>query len=326
MGGVSIYDFCPVGESAYHCWSVGHHIASSLGYLGMLVTSRKTHPLSQHLGTWAGIIATLGPEGISVCCSQEKWDKAKLYLTELLTCVESMDPLDRKHLESVQGFFIHLQCTYPAMMPFIKGFHLTTDGWRDGRDAEGWKLLKRKHEGGGYWDTARDQWVSIHHPEAAFLPSRVHPAPRLLSDLKCLTQLLSSPTPPIRYIHPRSMKIAIYGFVDASGAGFGSSFELPNKRILYHHGLWGQDADHVSSNYKELRNLVDAFEDGLQTGELLHTELFIFTDNSTAEGAFYKGNADSCLLFDLVLRLHQIDMSSSIKLHVTHIAGMQMIV
>ena len=29
---------------------------------------------------------------------------------------------------------------YPAMVPYLKGFHLTIKMWRGGRDAEGWKL------------------------------------------------------------------------------------------------------------------------------------------------------------------------------------------
>ncbi len=44
-----------------------------------------------------------------------------------------------------------------------------------------------------------------------------------------------------------------------------------------------------------------------------------------AEGAYYKGNTDSCLLFDLVLRLHSIDMNGQVKLHEIHVAGSRMI-
>ncbi len=30
--------------------------------------------------------------------------------------------------------------TYPAMVPYLKGFHLTIEMWRGGGDPEGWKL------------------------------------------------------------------------------------------------------------------------------------------------------------------------------------------
>jgi hypothetical protein len=98
-----------------------------LGFLLIQGTSRKlTHP--QHPGAWAGTIAIVSPDGIIVRCSQEKWDKAKHYLVKLLACVESSKTLDYRYLKSVRGFFIHLQHTYPALMPFIKGLYLMAGG------------------------------------------------------------------------------------------------------------------------------------------------------------------------------------------------------
>jgi hypothetical protein len=81
----------------------------------------------------------------------------------------------------------------------------------------------------------------------------------------------------------------------------------------------------ASSNYRELRNLVEVLEDGVSTGDLRHSEVFLFTDNFTAEAAFNRGNSDSRNLFDLILRLRQLDMGGSIMLHVVHIAGTRMI-
>jgi hypothetical protein len=70
---------------------------------------------------------------------------------------------------------------------------------------------------------------------------------------------------------------------------------------------------------------VEAIGDGIREGDLAHTELFICTDNSTVEGAYYKGNTDSPLLFDLVLHLRQIDLNGLVRLHVIHIAGTRMV-
>jgi hypothetical protein len=41
-------------------------------------------------------------------------------------------------LESVRGSLVYLQRTYPAITPYVKGFHLTIDAWRPGRHNEGW--------------------------------------------------------------------------------------------------------------------------------------------------------------------------------------------
>ena len=113
--------------------------------------------------------------------------------------------------------------------------------------------------------------------------------------------------------------------MDASTAGFGSSFALPDGSLLFRHGLWGCDADSASSNFRELRNLVDSIEDGVSSGELADSELFILTDNTTAESCYYRGNSDNKHLFYLVLRLRKLEMSASLRLHVVHVAGTRMI-
>ncbi len=38
------------------------------------------------------------------------------------------------------GFLVYVTRTYPAMIPYLKGFHLIIKMWRGGRDSEGWKL------------------------------------------------------------------------------------------------------------------------------------------------------------------------------------------
>lgn len=66
-------------------------------------------------------------------------------------------------------------------------------------------------------------------------------------------------------------------------------------------------------------------EDGIQTGELENTELFMFTNNATAKGAYFKGSSSSKLFFHLVLRLHVIKMTGALHLHITHMAGLHMV-
>ena len=59
--------------------------------------------------------------------------------------------------------------------------------------------------------------------------------------------------------------------------------------------------------------------------ELAGTKLFIFMDNSTAESAFAKGSSSSMKLFEIVLRIRQLEMSSDCKIHISHVAGTRMI-
>jgi hypothetical protein len=51
-------------------------------------------------------------------------------------------------------------------------------------------------------------------------------------------------------------------------------------------------------------------------------EMFIFTDNSVAESAFFKGTSSNRLL--LVLRLRRVKVDHSLQLHVIHISGKRM--
>jgi hypothetical protein len=156
-------------------------------------------------------------------------------------------------------------------------------------------------------------------------PTSVKLVPRLGTDIDSLLRIMHSGQPPLRLVHSRRLAVAIYGFGDASGSGFGSSFVTPDGGVHFRHGIWGSNAEHQSSNYRELRNLVEAIEEGMSTGLLSGAKVFIFTDNTTAEGAYYKGNADSPVLFDLVLRLRTVDMTGLLKLHVIHLAGTRMI-
>jgi hypothetical protein len=67
-------------------------------------------------------------------------------------------------------------------------------------------------------------------------------------------------------------------------------------------------------------------EELVQQGELPEgSEIFLFTDNSTAESAMYKGTSSSKLLFDLVMRLRKLEMQGSIFLHIIWVAGKRMI-
>ena len=120
-------------------------------------------------------------------------------------------------------------------------------------------------------------------------------------------------------------------FGDASGGGFGSSWEKgkvegeDDERVGFRFGTWDSQSSEESSNYRELRNLTETLELMGNDGELDGTELFVFTDNSTAESAFAKGSSSSRKLFELVLRLRKLEMTNGCKIHVSHVSGARMI-
>ena len=53
--------------------------------------------------------------------------------------------------------------------------------------------------------------------------------------------------------------------------------------------------------------------------------MFMMTDNSTAEACFYRGTSGSRKLFELVLRLHKLEMAAGMLVHIFHVAGTMMI-
>jgi hypothetical protein len=87
----------------------------------------------------------------------------------------------------------------------------------------------------------------------------------------------------------------------------------------------GKDVEDESSNYRELRNLVETVEEEAVEGYLEGGELWIFTDNSTAESCVQKGGSSSPLLHELVLRLQKAELDQDFNLFVVHVAGTRMI-
>ena len=182
--------------------------------------------------------------------------------------------------------------------------------------------------------------------EEAAEPTYCWPVPRLTRDIQSLLALTDSVAPPRRRVRMTGHVRVLYGFGDASKQGFGASIEMPDKSIHWRFGQWrlddepypgrdqargepswegGSHRKEKSSNYRELRNLVEALEDALTKGLLDGREIFMFTDNSTAESAYFKGTSSSELLFGLVLRLRKIEMTGRCALHVIHVAGTRMI-
>lgn len=88
---------------------------------------------------------------VGVYIDQTKWTKTKEHIRwikdQIMACdkitevkVEKDYGVDRKELERRRGFLVYVSRTYPAMTPYLKGIHQTLDGWREGRDEDGWRL------------------------------------------------------------------------------------------------------------------------------------------------------------------------------------------
>ena len=76
-------------------------------------------------------------------------------------------------------------------------------------------------------------------------------------------------------------------------------------------GVWVTNAEDKSSNYWELRNLVETVEEEVHAGHLSNIELWLFTNNSTAESCLR--NSSFSLLNELVLNLWQAEMEGDLK-------------
>lgn len=287
---------------------------------------------SMSAGAWMGSLAQTDHNQVIVSCTLEKWERARGYVLSMQETIAQGSTFHHKTLEQQRGFFVYVARTYPSLVPYLKGIHLTLDSWRLGHDSEGWKEARQviSHLG---------EACPADSPQT---PEFFPPVPRLASDIEGLLTLLAADTPPLRVVRAKEVVTAYYGFGDASGAGFGDTLLTPNG-IVYQGGLWGDDLHAQSSNYRELFNLTEAmeahiadlhfphlqhlvetFEETARSGLWMSAEVFLFTDNAVAEWAYYKGTSSNKALFELVLRLRKLEISSSIHLHLIHVSGLRM--
>ena len=331
------------GPSEDICVDATHQVACRINYLGQQDAARKRRRVSQEPGPWAGAMVIAKPaEGLFVTCDQLKWDKTKSIISRWIQSrpedggVEWL--LDRIQLEKDRGFLVHITRTFTSAIPYLRRIHHTLESWRQGRTEEGWKFSPNEwrsflsgkemaydaedKEDYRNWKVYMKQIVE--EDQLAGAPDQVRAARGLEQDLAALDTLFASPIPTLRFIRGTKVYKLIYGFGDASGAGFGGSWEIQGN-LKYRYGLWGSDMDDSSSNFRELGNLTDMVE-ALETEEdLKGAEIFVFTDNSTAERAFYNGTSSSKRLFDLVLRLRKLETRAGCRIIIVHVAGTRMI-
>jgi hypothetical protein len=201
------------------------------------------------------------------------------------------------------------------MTPYLIGLHMTIDSWRDNRDAEGWWVKPR----------GEPLLMSKNQEQRREGPKKVKAVPRLPEDLETLATLLGSSEPKMQRVRCRWHGQEFYGFGDASESSFGASFQVDGV-IDAKYGQWCNEATEVeSSNWREATNLIEHAERVVEEHDLGEMELFLFTDNSTAEAAFWKGHSKSRKLFEIVLRFRKLEMKYDLLLHAIHISRRWMI-
>ena len=340
---VFVDDIRTVGSSMIRCRDATRRASQLLQYLGQQDASRKYRPPHTTPGPWCGSFIAIRNRCVWVYVSKEKWNKAKVFIMELDSIIRkgALEKIPFKFLERGRGFMVYFCRTYTSFVPYLKGIHLTLDSWRSNRDKEGWKMGKKNNvdEDLGNEVDAEDL-PDKECPEPLALadviatrgitsndehPDEVFAVPRLEKDISALTRLLERETPPWRFIRGDKVATAQYGFGDAAKSGFGATFEDKNGNIWFRLGVWGDDTSELSSNWRELANLVEALEARASDENFRGIEFFLFTDNSTAEAAFYKGASSSKLLFDLILRLKELELAIGCLFHVIHVSGNRMI-
>ena len=337
-----IDDIRGIGGTERVCRKTTRRVASYVNYLGQQDAPRKRRPPSQTPGAWAGAMCLSKPDGLYVTCTKDKWAKAKgiVEYWRKLVVEDKEKALDAKKMEKDVGFMVHISRTFPSIFPYLKGFYLTLNSWRKGRTDEGWKYSMAE------WRAAlglEDDVPAYRVKETVSKrggkvesyddrPPTLEGVPRLQPDLLALSALFEASEPVHRLVRGDKVGTAKIAFGDASGGGFGSSWESIDGKsngeadhVGYRFGTWDSKSSSSSSNYREMKNLVDTLFTMAAEKELQGTELFLFTDNSTAEAAFAKGSSSSKELFELVLLLRKLEMDNSCKIHVSHVSGTRMI-
>jgi hypothetical protein len=206
--------------------------------------------------------------------SQEKWDKTKSLILEMVEMV-AQDCLPLAQLLQIWGFLMYVVCTYPWINPYMKGLHLTIDSWRPFQGPDGFKLRGKELENALAWGVDRDMpccrskdkleeggphvsLMALRDSGNEELPVEVKLVPRFIEDLSYLTQLTKADTPP-RQLYQARHTAALFVIDDASGKAKGAVVVL-QYGLDYESGVWSQHWRGKLSNVREAENLTDWLE------------------------------------------------------------------
>lgn len=323
-------DLRSIGYSMEDAWQITRRVCSHIQYLGIQDAARKRRVDE---GPWAGGVYSTSHSKVTKSVTEEKWNKGKVLIDSLLEDMEKdpSKPLEYKRLERIRGFLCHLAMVYDIIFPYLKGFHLTLAKHLPHRNDEGWKMselewighVEVKVEKGIYSRETADILIKEQLIGNHTIPEWVIPVPRFKDCLLVLHKMFKLELPPVIIVRSTNILCVIYGFVDASGSGFGTTL-LVDGKINYKIGTWSSSEDKNSSNWREFENLVDEVEYSANKGWLKDSTVLLATDNQVVEACLYKGNSSSQKLFELVVRLKLVELKFGLKLLVTHVSGKRM--
>ena len=309
-------------------WRATRQIAARLNSLGIQDAPRKRRPPSKRPDAWAGSMVEVTDENeVANRVTQAKWEKGKQTLQRMLEDVRTSKDgsTDLKQLLSDRGFLVHLVGSYECMVPYLKGIHQTADGWRPDRDKDGWKMSSREWLQYTEWCLSRGEG-DPRLPTEEGAPARVKFTSLFEPHVRALLKLMEGDTPRKQVWRSKKIVYVMYGFGDASGGGFGSTWTRREQDgIQLRIGVWQCGELEESSNWKEAENIVESLEAAGEQGELDDAEIFFCTDNEVMESTFYAGTSSSPKLFALVLRLRVLEMKYRMRLVISHVSGTRMI-
>lgn len=129
-------------------------------------------------------------------------------------------------------------------------------------------------------------------------PSVLEPSSRLRDELFALESLLEGKISKRSLVRLPKSRWVSYVIGDASDNGYGAAIHVDDK-LNFMYSQWTSAKSEQSSNYRELRNLVNTVEKLYGEGILKNCELFLYTDNSVVDSAYCRGLYSSRLLLFL---------------------------
>ena len=129
----------------------------------------------------------------------------------------------------------------------------TLDSWRPGRDNDGWKIFTREL----IIIAEEEEKVDIFNDIDA--PNTVLPVSRFKNNLEALSCILEDDLPSRSTVRLKKTGWVSNGIGDASGVGYGENVRIESN-LHFRYEQWVSSVCETSSNYRELRNLIDTVE------------------------------------------------------------------
>ena len=120
-------DIRPTGPTEMNARQASQVVAKESAHRGIQDAARKPRDVSQTPGAWAGSVVHTTDSLVTSMVEQTKWDKTKVKLQWALSRLDEGPDVEHKHLDRIRGFLNYVMQVYPAMIPYLRGFHGTLD-------------------------------------------------------------------------------------------------------------------------------------------------------------------------------------------------------